>query len=132
MNTKLILTSCAIILATIGLGLTFTPNEVLIYLDYNSSKSITLIFQLLGALYFAFALVNWNIRTSIIGGIYNKPLSMGNFAHFLIGGLALTKAIISNQALPIVIWLLWAIYSIFTILFGIIAFTHPLEKSKID
>jgi len=131
MNTKLIITSCAIILATIGLSLTFAPNEILTHLDVDSSKSITLIFQLLGAMYFAFAMINWNIRSATIGGIYNKPIALGNFTHFLIGALALTKAIFSNQNLPMIMWALCAIYILFAILFGMITFTHPLKKEAI-
>lgn len=128
MNTKLIMTTCAVILAVMGLSLTFAPDEILTTLNYDSSKSITLIFQLLGAMYFAFALVNWNIRSGTIGGIYNKPIALGNFTHFLVGGLALIKAVFSNQDLPIVIWVLCAIYVVFAVFFGIITFTHPLKE----
>jgi len=127
MNTKLILTASAILLAVLGLSLTFAPDEILAALDYNSSKSITLIFQLLGALYFSFALVNWNIKDGRIGGIYNRPIALGNFTHFLIGGLALGKAIFSNPELPILMWVLGGFYILFGVLFWIITFTHPKD-----
>ena len=127
MNTKLILTTSAILLAVLGLSLTFAPDEILAALDYNSSKSITLIFQLLGALYFSFALVNWNIKDGRIGGIYNRPIALGNFTHFLIGGLALGKAIFSNPELPILMWVLGGFYILFGVFFWIITFTHPKD-----
>lgn len=127
MNTKLIMTSCALIMGLIGLGLTFAPEEILIMLDYDTSKSITLVFQLLGALYFSFAMINWNSRARTIGGIYNKSIALGNFTHFLIGALALVKAILSNQGLPIPLWVLCGIYVVFAVVFGLINFTHPLK-----
>ncbi len=131
MNTKLVMTSCAIVLGLIGLSLTFVPDEILTYLDLNSSKSLTLIFQLLGALYFAFAMVNWSTRASTIGGIYNKPISIGNFTHFLIGSLALVKAVFAGQDLPNALWVLCAVYVAFAVLFGIITFTHPLKEDRV-
>ena len=130
MNTKLIMTSCAIILAVMGLSLTFAPDEILTALNFDSSKSITLIFQLLGALYFAFAMVNWNMRTGTIGGIYNRPITLGNFTHFLIGALALVKSVFSNQDLPVVIWGLTAFYLAYAVLFAVITFTHPLKENN--
>jgi threonine/homoserine/homoserine lactone efflux protein len=127
MNTKLILTISSILLAVIGLSLTFAPDEILVALLYDESKSITLIFQLLGALYVSFAMVNWNIKDGRIGGIYNKPIALGNFTHFLIGGLALGKALFSNPELPILIWILGGFYLLFAVIFWIITFTHPKE-----
>ena len=127
MNTKLILTTSAILLAVLGLSLTFVPDEILVALDYSTSKSITLLFQLLGALYFSFAMVNWNIKDGRIGGIYNKPIALGNFTHFLIGGMALGKALFSNPELPILIWILGGFYILFAVLFWIITFTHPKD-----
>ena len=127
MNTKLILTVSAFLLAVLGLSLTFAPGEILTALNYSSSKSITLIFQLLGALYFSFAMVNWSIKDGRIGGIYNRPIALGNFTHFLIGGLALGKALFSNPELPILIWILAGFYILFAVMFWIITFTHPKE-----
>ena len=71
--------------------------------------------QLLGALYFSFALMNWTAKDSAIGGIYARPVSLGNFSHFLSGVLLLTKYLLSNEfnrSLALV-WIVYAIFAAF-------------------
>ncbi len=87
MNTKLIMTLSALFLALTGLTLTFLPEEIIDLAGAPSSKTFLLILQILGALYFGFALLNWMAKGSTIGGVYNRPISIANFTHFLIGGL---------------------------------------------
>jgi hypothetical protein len=122
------MTSCAITMGLLGLTLTFFPEEALRLLNFETSEPITLIFQLLGALYFAFAMVNWYARMGVIGGIYNKPIALGNFAHFLIGALALTKAVFASPELPTILIMLSGIYLVFAITFAVIHFSHPLKE----
>ncbi len=120
MNTRIILASSAIILAAIGIGLMFIPEETLMYLNIGASKPLLLILQLLGGLYFGFAMLNWMSQWSLIGGIYNKPVSVANFAQFFIGGLALLKEVLSNPEIPHVFWLLAAIYTVYAVIFGLL------------
>ena len=67
------------------------------------------------------------LLAALIGGIYSRPLSIGNFWHFTVAGLAIIKATINNgnlkYSLPAAI-----IYSIFAILFGLVLFTSPAKK----
>ena len=86
--------------------------------------------QIIGSLYFALAILNWMSKGSIIGGIYNRPIAMANLAHFVIAGLALIKGILANPSLSYVIWSIAIIYSIFAILFGIVAFKHPVGENN--
>ena len=88
--------------------------------------------QIIGSLYFALAILNWMSKGSFIGGIYNRPIAMANLTHFVIAGLALIKGILSNPSLSYIIWSIAIIYSIFAILFGIVAFKHPVSENKID
>jgi hypothetical protein len=125
MNSKIIMTASAIALAIIGLTLTFLPDELLVYLNISSSRTLLLLTQILGALYFAFAMLNWMAKGSITGGIYNRPIVLANFAHFLIGGLSLLKALMSSTNLPMIIWVLAGIYLLFMILFGMMLFRNP-------
>ena len=78
MNTKILLTVSTLFLGTIGLGLSFLPTEALNILHLKTSQTSALIMQLLGALYLGFGMMNWMAKGSIIGGIYNKPLVIGN------------------------------------------------------
>jgi len=129
MNTKLVMTASAAVLGVLGLGLTFMPTEAAGLLEISAEKNMIIIFQLLGALYFGFAMINWNTRRSLIGGIYNKPIAMGNFSHFLIAGMALLKNISNYPELPFTLVGLSICYLAFAILFGFISFTHPLIES---
>jgi len=87
----------------------------------------TLIIQIVGALYLGFAMMNWMAKAVLIGGIYARPLCMGNFLHFTIAALALIKATVNNTSLKYV-WVATIVYSIFAILFGIVLFTSPNKK----
>ena len=130
MNTKIILTSSATVLGFAGLILTFMPDEVLKYFDFQTTPSPQLLLQILGAFYFSFAMLNWMTKESLIGGIYNRPIALANFTHFLIAGLALLKGVLSHPGLPYLIWSMAGIYSVFAISFGIILFRHPSSEKK--
>jgi hypothetical protein len=125
MNTKLIMTLTSILLTIIGIALSFAPDMVMKSLNISSSFTLMLIFQLLGSMYCAFAILNWMAKGAIIGGIYNKPIAIGNLTHFLIAGLALTKAVLKHQELPVIISILAACFVILSGVFGVIASRHP-------
>ena len=128
MNTKLIMASSAILLGIIGVGLTFLPQAILTYLNIGASKPLLLILQLLGGLYFGFAMLNWMSQWSVIGGIYNKPVSVANFAQFFVGGMALIKDMTSNPELPGVFWIIAAIYIVYAAIFGWLFCNQPVSK----
>lgn len=130
MNTKPLMTSSAVVLGASGILLTFLPNELLTYLEMEPEAFPPLILQLLGALYFAFAMLNWMVKTALIGGIYNRPVAVANFTHFLIGGLALIKGASAGKDLPIFIWVVSGIYTVFAISFGVLLFRHPIKETS--
>jgi hypothetical protein len=119
------MTTSAIILGAIGIILTFIPQEVSRYL--NLTESTPILFQILGALYFGFAVMNWMAKTVLIGGIFARPLTMGNFAHFMIATIALIKGAMNNS-ISHYYWILAILYLIFAVLFGIVVFTNPTKK----
>jgi hypothetical protein len=130
MNTKIVMTLSALIMGATGIALSFVPDIILTHLGIEMNGITVFLMQILGALYFAFAILNWMSKSSIIGGIYNRPTAVANFSHFLIAGLALFKGIISNPELPFVIWGLAIVYVIFGCLYGIILFVHPHQAKK--
>lgn len=127
MNTKLLMATSAVVLGVIGIALTFMPEEVSRIL--NLPESTPIIFQILGALYFGFALLNWTAKGNLIGGIYSRPVAIGNFAHFLIGGLALIKLAINNLDWTSM-WICAILYLIFALLFGWVFFTNPVSSAN--
>jgi hypothetical protein len=130
MNTKLIMISSAIFLALIGVALSFFPGEIAVFIGAGFAQTFQLILQLSGALYFAFAMLNWMAKGSHIGGIYNRPIAIANLTHFLMGGLALIKVLMNHPGITPVIWILAGLYSIFAVLFGLIFFRNPVSQKK--
>jgi len=126
MNTKLLMTVSALAMGITGIILSFLPHEVLDYFNATTTFSDPLILQILGALYFAFAMENWTAKANLIGGIYARPIAVGNLTHFVVGSLALIKNYFSQHDPKTLIFAL--IYMIFAVLFSIVFFRHPIKS----
>lgn len=129
MNTKLLMISSAIAMGLVGLLLTFMPHELSGYVGLTNDGTMSVfVLQILGALYFSFAMVNWTAKTNLIGGIYSRPIAIGNTTHFVIGALALLKGISPSYEVPMLI--LTSFYVVFAISFGIVLFRHPVKDKE--
>lgn len=84
----------------------------------------------MGALYLGFALTNWLGKTILVGGIYGKAFYMGNFAHFLIGGLVLLKWNLKNEFPSIILIVLSIGYLIFALFYALHLFRNPNTINK--
>ena len=91
MQTRWLAISSAVVLATIGLGLTFLPQEVLALAGERASAPLVLLAQLAGALALGFAWLDWFARHQRIGGIYQRPLVLANLLHFMMVSLTLLR-----------------------------------------
>lgn len=107
---------------------TFLPQEILDYFDSHPDGLVLLIVQIMGALYMGFAILNWMARSSIVGGIYNRPIALGNFLHFTMVALVLLRALMVEQRIEIIVAAV--VYSAFTIWFGLATFTNPIKGKK--
>jgi hypothetical protein len=123
--SKILMTISALFLGIIGIFLSFLPKEIINYLNINSNVITILLFQLLGALYLGFGILNWMLKGSRIGGIYNRPVLMGNLMHFLVGAIALIKIVSSIQAHSEIIIFLMIVYSTLSISFAILFKSNP-------
>lgn len=121
-NTKILMTASAIFLVIAGILLSFLPQETLDLLGKEDDMSFIL--QLCGALLFGFGMLNWMVKGSLIGGIYNKGVVVANFAHFFIGSSILIKQYAKNTDMSYLL-ILGIIYSIFSIGFGYLLFNSP-------
>jgi hypothetical protein len=128
MRSKLLMTLSAIIMGIMGLLFIFVPQELLNYLNGHADFFDVLIVQVMGAMYIGFALMNWTAKANLIGGIYGRPVAIGNLCHFVIGGLALMKAYAGNQ--HIVIAVVAMTYGAMAIWFAVIFFTSPVRDKK--
>ena len=120
------MTASALVLGAAGIVLSFLPDEIYLLINHAPpSRLEAVVLQLLGALYFAFAMINWTARANLIGGIYARPIAIGNFTHFTIAALALLKAYFSGLTIVLAPTVM---YSIFAVAFGVIFFTHPVKE----
>ena len=104
MNTKLLMTVTSLTLALAGVVALFAPEAVLALAGAPAAELLTVLVQLLGALYFSLALMNWTAKDSAIGGIYARPVSLANFGHFFAGALLLIRyQVTAAFNLPVVV-----------------------------
>jgi len=130
LNSKSIQILNSIFLGILGLTATFFPNEILNNFGIKQDEYLSLVIQIIGALYLGFALTNWLGKTILVGGIYGKALYMGNFAHFLIGGLVLLKWNLKNEFPSIILIILLIGYLIFALLYALNLFRNPSIINK--
>lgn len=97
MNTKILMTSSALFLAIIGILLSFLPNEIVNYLNIESNIITILFLKIMSALFLGFGILNWMAKGTLIGGIYNRPIAIGNLMHFGVGAIALVKVVSNIQ-----------------------------------
>ena len=130
MNTKILMTSSAIFLVIIGILLSFLPNEIADYLNVEPNIITILFLKIMSALYLGFGILNWMAKGMLIGGIYNRPIAIGNFMHFGIGAIALVKVVPNIQTHSEIIISLTVVYVIFAILFAYVFRTNPTKTGK--
>lgn len=123
------MTSSAIAMGLIGIALSFMPHEILNFLSAGNVAVLdAVVLQVLGALYFGFGLMNWTAKANLIGGIYGRPLAIGNLSHFVVGALALIKGYYAEQNAWVGI--MTCVYIVFPVLFTIVFFRHPVKASS--
>jgi hypothetical protein len=84
----------------------------------------------MSALYLGFGILNWMAKGTLIGGIYNKPIAIGNLMHFGVGAIALVKVVSNIQTHSEIVISLTVVYVIFAILFVYIFRTNPTKTEK--
>ena len=125
MKTKFLMTSSALFCGIIGTLLLFLPIEIAEYLSIEPTIITILFLKILSALYLGFGILNWTVKGSLIGGIYNRPIALGNLLHFVVGSIELVKVISNIQIHREIIIFLTALYIIFGVLFAYVLKNNP-------
>jgi hypothetical protein len=134
MHTKILMTLSAAFMAAFGLAATFLPQEIASrYGAASANAPATLLIQIAGALYLAFAILNWTVRNSPIGGIYNRPVALANVVHFTIAAITLVKLTLTHSgSTPFshstAVITATVLYCAFAIWFGLVLTTHPIKN----
>ena len=130
MHSKLLMASSAAFLLLFGLAATFAPQELLAYSGITSQHLEVLLVQAAGALYLGFAILNWMAKDNLLGGIYSRPVALGNLLHFTIMAITLLKAIVIGEREPVVL-LASSAYLLFAVWFGLITFGSPVGRKPV-
>lgn len=130
MKTKLLMMLSAIFLAVLGLLTSYFPDKVLETHGTVPDNATLLLIQMMGALYLGFAILNWTARGVLMGGIYARPLALGNFLHFAMVGVMLAKAAYTHGVFQLATSA--AVFSAFAIWFGVVLFTSPVRATDPD
>ncbi len=128
MHARILMISSAVLLAILGSATSFLPQEVLGLHGTKPDAATVLFVQMAGALYLGFAILNWSARGVIIGGIYARPVALGNFLHFTLVAITLIKAAIVFKVHQLAISA--AVFSVFAIWFGLVMFRPPSSLSQ--
>ena len=90
--TKYLMSISALVMFAFGIVLTFGPNEVVHAAGGPKAPLLALMAQACGALYLGFAILNWMAKDNLIGGIYSRPVAMGNALHFFAMAMTLVRS----------------------------------------
>jgi hypothetical protein len=118
----------ALFMGLLGLAASFMPQEILRFFDAPVSLPAVVLLQITGALYLGFAFLNWMARGILIGGIYARPLGLGNFMHFAVVTVTFLKIVGTQSSLPLLAAA--AVYAAIALWFGLVLFTHPGSASQ--
>lgn len=128
MNSRILMGASAVVLGVAGAAGLFLPQEILAAIGAPATGILPALLQLHAALLLGFAMINWMAKDSLIGGIYNRPVLVGNAAHFAIGAITLLKLIVGNVTPPVIV--ATALYVVFAIGFGMLLFGSPVKTAQ--
>lgn len=128
MHTKALMMVSAIFLGAAGIVTSFAPDRVLAVHGTAPDNATLLLVQMMGALYLGFAILNWSARGVLMGGIYSRPLALGNFLHFVMVAITLAKAAMAFQVMQLAVSA--AIFATFAGWFGLVLFRSPVAVSR--
>ncbi len=117
------MSTSAVFLAVLGFATSYMPDKVLGIHGSVPDMPTLLLVQMTGALYLGFAILNWTARGVLIGGIYARPVALGNFLHFAMVSVMLIKAAIVHGVVQLAISA--TVFSVFAIWFGLVLFRPP-------
>lgn len=121
MNTKLLMSASGAFMALLGLAASLFPQAVLRGLSAASEEVPAVVVSIAGALYLGIGILDWMARGNLIGGVYSRPVAMGNFVVFLMVAITLAKQVFAAPN-TVVYALAAGIHAIFAAAFGYVLF----------
>ncbi len=120
MNSRYLMSATAVLLALLGLACSFAPQELLGLINAPALPALAMVIQALGAAWLGFAMLDWQARGAPFGGIYGRPVALGNFLHFVMLAAAIGKVALSAPASGLLAAA--AVSALFALAFGALVF----------
>lgn len=98
LSTKRLMTTSAVSMGLLGLAIMLFPDVILGAVSPSAAGGAAVLVKLLGAAYLGMAVLDWMARENLIGGIYSRPVAVGNFTHFLAAAIVLAKGLTTTSA----------------------------------
>jgi hypothetical protein len=124
----------AALLGAVGGALLFAPLDTAPWLALGSARDNEATLQLLGSALFAFAMMDWQGRSAIYGGIYGRPIAMGNLFVAVFLALGLGQAQLARP-LPSPVptapgWIVSVLFVGLAVAFGGVLFNRPWIRTE--
>jgi hypothetical protein len=113
----------ATLLAVCGLSLLFAGDLLLPRLATGFSAEVSWFGQLLAAAWLSLAVLNWVTRSSVLGGIYGRPIVLANTTLYFVSAMVLVKA--ASRADLLAIWVAVLVAGAMAFLYGSLLFGRP-------
>lgn len=88
----------ALILAMAGAAFLFASDVILPAAIAGFPPDAAWLGQLLAAAWLGLAFLNWTHRTTVLGGIYGRPVVLANFALYVMSALSLARVVDGSSA----------------------------------
>ena len=113
----------AVLLAASGVTLLFAADVILPRIAPGVSPDAAWSGQLLGAAWLGLAALNWLTRSSVLGGIYGRPIVLANAALFFISTMVLANAAVRLGS--VALWVATVVAGFMALAYGLLLFRGP-------
>lgn len=124
MISSLISSVSALVLAVAGVALLFGSDVILPSVVSGFPVDAAWLGQLLAAAWLGVAFLNWAHRTTVLGGIYGRPVVLANFALYVMSALSLVR-VLYGSALSVWLWPAFVVSAVLAVAYGALLLRGP-------
>ena len=124
MISSLISHVSALVLAIAGVALLFASDVILPSVVSGFPADSAWLGQLLAASWLGVAFLNWTHRTTVLGGIYGRPVVLTNFALYVISALSLVR-VLPGTAASVWLWPAFIVSAVLAVAYGVLLLRGP-------
>lgn len=110
-----------------GVALLFASDDILPLLAPGFPPAAAWLGQLLGAAWLGVAALNWLHRSTLLGGIYGRPVVLANFVLYFISALSLAR-ILLRAAAPQTLWAVLVALAALAAVYGALLVRGPFDS----